>query len=62
MNEEVKIDRLMNLENAIFVCFGSNLDDDLPQIESDDEALIDAIQDTGNLTRSEAASHLHGQM
>lgn len=58
MYSEVEIDRLMNLESAIFVCFG---DTDIPMVESDEDALIDAVIEYESCTRAEASAQLHGQ-
>ncbi|PJB70023.1 MAG: hypothetical protein CO093_09075 [Alphaproteobacteria bacterium CG_4_9_14_3_um_filter_47_13] len=61
MHNEIEDDNLNNLENAILVCFGETIEDDLPQIESADEAMIDILQGVGNFSRIEAQSYLHGQ-
>lgn len=62
MHNDYAIDELMSLENAILVCFGETLEEELPQVESVEDTLIDALQDVQNLSRYEAESYLHRQI
>ena len=58
MYKNGKAERLSDLEHAILLCFNSRLEEDLPQIESDEDALIDVLQECESLTRAEAGYYL----
>ena len=62
MYSSIELNKLTRLENAIFVCFGDAMEENLPQVETQDDALVDALQDVEDLTRSEAECQLHGQI
>lgn len=58
MYNKIQIHKLLSLENAINACFGDMLDEHLPQVESEDDVMVDALQESGWLTRNEARCRL----
>jgi len=50
-----------DMDDSILVCFDENYEDLLPQAESEEDVMLDLLQERYNQTRSIAAGCIHGQ-
>ena len=54
-----KKDSLADWENIAFVSFGRAADDDLPQVESDEDVIIDLMQERTHHPREQVVEEIH---
>lgn len=48
--------------NVLFVCFGTTYEDELPQVVTEDDVVIDLFSHINGKTRNRADAELHHQV